>query len=352
MLDVILDTSSLISFTLASKYHEFPPGDLSGFHRLERGFDNTIEALVLYENIWIDGPSYQRNLEKYPELKSIVKHCRVIELDAADEQEAYRSIYELQNHIQGNSLTVDLFRGHTQTWMTDECDAGRTYPSSRWSDIENVLPENLREFALLLRSNLGKFIPYSGAACLAILLTFYYQSLQRMVGADLLLDPWKGYFYEQRGTAPNILDMFDKSVRVAYYERKKKWLGREKIEIVFPLLTQFVFNKSNSWRDVLDISIQLRHSKEAITFRKGMAQLTEAIETNDNKLVDESISSLQNAQEIWSRRLGAPLVPDRTISITVPFIEVGTEFTIPNISIQKRASDKILVFIHLLLRHS
>ena len=351
MLDVLIDTSSLISFAKAAKL-EFPPKNNTTFSKVQPGLESTIEALVLYDNIWVDGPSINRNRKVYPYLDSIISHCKILELNHSDEQLAYSSINELYNNIQGDSKTINLFRGYTEDWLSNECLISYIYPSAKWVDVENDLPENLKQIAKKLRIKLGEFVPFSGAACLAIIRTIYYQALQRKYGTDLLLHPWKGAFYEQNGYGANIINMFDEGVRNAFYRRKEKWLGGKELEIKFPLITQHVLKQSKSWEDVLNKSIELRLSKEAKGFRQAVNDLVSALKNNDNVLVDEILSSLDSAQVIWKKQLGGPLHPERKITFTVPFINVGTEFRIKNKLWRNRSGDKILIFIHKLLRYS
>jgi hypothetical protein len=270
-----------------------------------------LEAIILYDSVHLDGPSVRRNdyaLETFEGLCDVVK---LIEMSPEDEGYCYSSILELTNHIAANPDVIDLFRGHTQTWMTDECGAEYTYPSSRWSDVERVLPENLLPIAQKLKTSFGSYLPFSGAACLALIRTFYYQGLQKHFGYNLLLDPWKGNFYESASFGPSIVNMFDKTVRDNFIQRKRKWLSNQEVNIKIPMLSQYILNKMESWDGLVPICLDLRQSKLAIAFREGITHLVRAIEKNDNVMIDEILSSLESAQISWSKNLSNTIQPKK-----------------------------------------
>jgi len=351
MLNVVLDTSSFLAFCGSQRFN-FPVEKFSGFYRVQPGFENTLEAIILYDLVHLDGPSIRRNdyaIETFEGLKDVVK---LIELSPKDEGNCYSSILELTNHIDANPNITDLFRGHTQTWMTDECGAGHTYPSSSWSDVERVLPENLLQIAQELKISFGSYLPFSGAACLALIRTFYYQGLQKQLGYNLLLDPWKGYFYENASYGSSIVNMFDKTVRDNFIQRKRKWLSNQEVNIKIPMLSQYILNKIKSWDELLPICLDLRQSNLAIAFREGITHLVDAIEKNDNIMVDEILSSLEWAQVSWSKNLSSTIQPKEKVTFTVPIINLGTEFNIKDPLLTKKPADKILIFIHELLRGS
>lgn len=341
MLEVIVDTSSLIAFEMAT-YDGGTPAEIS--YREMGGVSNTIDALILYARATVDGLSCERNIERYPGLERLISNFEVVTLTAPEEQRAYGSIEVLRDHIHG-SAGSELFRGHTEQWMTAECNGGYPYPSARWDDVEQGLPPELRHWAQLLRGT-----AVWGAACVSLLRTFYYQSLQQMIGGDLLLDPWKAAFYD--GARPDILSIFDETVRKEFKQRKEKWLGIKPVEFSCPMLTSYVLNKSRQLSDVLDIALDLRESREAVSFRQGMRELREAIEKSDNVLLDEIMAALEDAAKNWSSRLGTPIVPDKRIKLSVPFINLGIDLDIPDRRLRRTTADKLLVFIHKILRYA
>jgi hypothetical protein len=333
----------LIAFAMATSSLRKPA---ERDHRLEGGLSNTIDALVLYERVKVDGLSCERNIPKYPGLIPLLPHFEVVRLTHDEEQGAYGSIEALRDHIQGSAESADLFRGHTEAWMTAECNGGYPYPSARWDDVEMGLPDDLKHWAQLLRGT-----AIWGAACVSLLRTFYYQSLQEMIGGDLLLDPWKGAFYD-RDKGPDILAIFDEKVRLEFIERKKKWLGVKPVDFSCPLLTSYVLNKSNQWSDVIKITLDLRDSKEARSYRTGIQELRNAIESHDNVVLDEIITGLESAANGWGKCLGTPIVPNKRIKLSVPFINLGIDLDIPDRRLRKTTADKLLVFIHKLIRYA
>ena len=183
MLRVILDTSSLIELALAAR-RERPLEEPSiDFYRSFGGLRHAIEALVLYDEIAVDAPSIRRNLEKLPELDDYVSWCTPVAVETGAESRIYEAVLnECVPHIEIGTDSFDPFRMHTQDWMAAEVGAKRWYPSARWRDIEAELTDSARVSAEAMRKRFEGQIPYSGAALLQLLRTFYYDRLPLLSG--------------------------------------------------------------------------------------------------------------------------------------------------------------------------
>jgi hypothetical protein len=347
---VIVDTSTLIALALATKERDIPAGDTRELWEYHGGIDGGIEALILNETVLIDRPSVDRNASNLPELMQFAS----IGQSATTETES--DIYSAVTmayvpHLKGGSSSTDLFRMHTEEWIAAEVGAASYYPSSDWRDIETELtnPE-ARELASRLRDKFAKHTPYSGAACALLLRTLYYDYLQRRCEADLVLHPLKAIYREapKSSAGSSVLQLFDSKVRAAFYDRKKRWLGRDDLTISVPMLTNFILASCKSWEDLARVVFEVRVSPAAAKFREGMSELGAALRAKENAKVDEVLGELSAREVEWSRQLGSGGASKR-ISLSVPFIGVGTEITIPDKKLKVSTGDKILGFVHMLL---
>jgi hypothetical protein len=114
----------------------------------------------------------------------------------------------------------------------------------------------------------------------------------------------------------NILGMFDSTVRKAFYERKKRWLGRSDMSINIPMLTSYVLNKCRSWEGLSSVIRDVRESKDARLFREGLNELLDAVRSHDNLQADSIFSELSAAADQWSRHL--QVRPESSIGMSVP----------------------------------
>ena len=88
----ILDTSSLITLGLAERTEKIPSGETRGFYHTFGGIDQAIEALILYDEVYIDAPSIERNLDGLPELQNYTQWCQRVAEKKGIEGAVYQSI--------------------------------------------------------------------------------------------------------------------------------------------------------------------------------------------------------------------------------------------------------------------
>jgi hypothetical protein len=379
MVNVIVDTSSLLSFALiVGRYKgygdEFDKPSTFDNALLNAplyssnwvGFENSLEAIVLYDNLLIDGASFKRSKAKIPELELFEEFCQVVEVSNLDEQRYYASIEAFYENIKGNKDTINLTSLDLSRPLMEEVQDIDKYMNRsvwEWQYIEEYLPDYLRNISISLRAILGEFTPDASASLLAILRTFYYQALQASLNTDLLLHPWKGHHYEgfyktkaKIGvpSPASIVGMFESRVRDKHFERRETWLGKG-VSFKYPILTHYILNKASSWNDLLKVCMDLRNSNKAKNFRKEINFLRDSIESGDSFAVDEILSSLENQAEIWSKKLNTPVGQTRevTISLRLVIANAGFKVNIPDKKIGKSSSgEKILIFMHELLQYS
>jgi hypothetical protein len=344
----IVDTSSLITLGLAERTKEVPSGDVAAFHRTFGGIDQAIEALVLYDDVYLDAPSVKRNIDALPELHAYIEDCKLVAEKSGIESLVYQSILaDCVPHIGGKGGDFeDLLQMHTADWMVREVGIRDWYPSAEWRDIEAELTADAKLAAAGIRERIASKIPYSSAAVLQLLRTLYYDRLQQIYGVDLVLHPLKAALrIQDKRSGLNILDMFDKSVRKAFLERKREWLGRDDLRADIPMLTSFVLNKCKTWNDLPKVIRDVRASKSAVGFRRGLDELLQAVARHDNQTVDAILVALAKSAESWSKKLKVDR-PTKKISVSIPIVGISTKFAVPDKHIGKTPGSALLVFLH------
>lgn len=357
----ILDTSSVITLALAQQNTEIRARDSLAMHSEYGGLDLAIQAFILHEDIVFDSPSIKRNIEQLPALLDFYKLGSPLwEDDLTLERRVYESLLETHiPHMQKPDDAFGFFRMHTEKWMAAEVGAGFHYPSAGWRDIERELTPEGRLLANSLESLFGDQTPTWGAACATLLRTLYYDRLQQLASADLILHPLKGRFlgniesdgsFTERGKeiGSNILSVFDQGARKAFYERKQKWLGRQDLTYQVPMLTSYVLNRCRSWRDLSKVIEEVRESKEARSFRESVSHLLVAADDHKNQEVDEILTAISAAAEYWTKSLSQPKLTKK-IKISVPIIGVGLDVDVPDVKLNPSHGERVLVFIHMLM---
>ncbi len=354
---VILDTSSLISLALMQQRADNSPPNASNLQNLHSGVDAAIEALVLYDELLVDGPSVSRNRLRLPEIQPFVSMCRTIATNEGDEEQIYRDV--LRNCIDhitgGNNLLAELFEYPVEEFMAAEMGVAPYYPSAQWQDVEDHLGGEAAKLAAAISVKSAGTSRASGAACLLLLRTLYYNQLQQTNNSDLILHPMKAAYYEDDSelrTGNTILNLFDEKVRKSFYERKMQWFGRPDLSFQIPMLTSYVINRCSMWRDLPKVIEEVRNSNEAKAFRTGLAAFIGAVESHDNQKVDAIVSELTTASEGWSHSINRKGLT-KAVKVTIPFTQASTEFNLPDKKIGKSSSgEKMLVFLHTIVSGS
>jgi len=349
---VILDTSSIVNFVTPYGSKVFPI-DYTNMPEIIDGIVNTIESIVLYDEIYVDSHSINRNKIKYPIIDNFVNFFSINLINNYIEVDIYDHIIPMLGSIISTPKSKDLFRTHINRWMTDEIGVREVYPSTSWGEVEKLLPDTVIDISKILKTKLEIDPESTGAACIVLLRTFYYFSLQHLLKCDLILHPMKANYIESDPGSfeTSIIDIFDKEVRAKFYDRKNKWLNTKDASFKIPMLAYHIIKQSQSWDDMILKIKELRDSKEAVKFRKGIRSLKRAFQSNDNLSMDQLFSPLNEAAEIWSQNIAHGL-KTRTVNITLPIINISTDFSIREPRIFSDSGQQVLLFIHKLLRYS
>jgi hypothetical protein len=366
---LLVDTSSLLRANL----DRFDPS------RIERDAAHVVQALVLFDRVYLDGPSVERNLARLSWTLDIDPGVQVLEIENDNVSALYQRGSSLSGHIAPWDGTHDYLRMHVPEELVSEIGSRRWAPSTYWSHLEGLaLPPELQKMKAALDDgfdNAGTGHPFSGAAFVALARLCYYLALQEEIGSVLMLDKLKSYIrsashddpLEEFGSpedssdpavrygrvAHRILGMFDSQVSNAFEERRLKWLGGHERDLSVPLLARYIVNQSKErgWSLGRTISA-MRESHEVKQFRLGLVELLNYEAAADNRGMDEVFETLEAAADEWSKRLGVP-VNRRSFKVTAALPLVEPQFTIPTPRLRgRRPGERLLVLISELLQRA
>jgi hypothetical protein len=348
----LINASSVIAL-LETEFYDGKPQISTLSKNLKRRIYHAIESLVLYEDLILISPSLQRIQNTYVDSDNILSNFKLVNL--SNEEEIKIKLEASHQFLERITMPdcMDLLTSLSKDQKRDEISMHKGVRSIDWEYIEYILPDFFKPMSSLFKDKFGLDYLYFESACYALFRTYYYLSLQSKYSCDLILHSLEGDFIKKsQSEYPKvIIDKFENDVKKKFLDRQNDWL-RLQVEINYPMIVSYVINKSNSWKDVLKNTLELRNSKYARQFREGINELTETIKQNDNKKKDEILAGFENAKNIWSKSLASNLLPNQKLTITLPFIEIGTEFEFKRMTLNKKTDQKILLFVHELLRFS
>jgi len=361
MTKVILDTSTILDFARFSHMFiasDFPSIkiDLKENFEIMESIENTIEALILYDEVLIDEKSFFFNYkEENLILSNIAKACTFINLKEGQEEAIYKKVFEKFDGTSflNENFSYRIYDGsfHDDPLMSDYyADKDNFFLNSYYKDyldefLSNIKKENIGEFYNKTRPTLKQLL-YHVIRC------FYYHELQYSNSSELVINPKRyelvqSIFNYKKIYTNKIIENFDNEVRKKLYTKEKKWLGVTNDSLLMPMVTSYVFNKCKSWEDLYKVIIEVKNSKDAISFRKGLSELISAIKNKDLVTINDTLSLLDDAIIKWNQSLKInPSRKYRKISVSIPMIGgIGTDIDVPY-SWGDNISSKLLTFIH------
>lgn len=353
MRPIVVDTSTLITLALATEERAIAPGNIGPMRaRYGGGLDGAISAMVLYEDLVVDQSSVSRNIQRLPSLERIRDITATRNIDV-DENTVYAAVARIYlSRLDPNAHLNALAMLEADLATTAEVGTSAFGPAGAWREVESELSGAAAELARQLREMFGAYAPTSGAACATLLRSLYYDYLHQAIGADLIVHPAKAAVREPQSGAPvRILDAFDKDVRTAFAARRKRWFGDHYLSFQVPLLTEYVLGRCKNWHDLPNVVSDLRESKRAAGFRRGVSDLLFAAALGNNKDVNRELEQLDAVGELWQRELGGGAT-SKTLSLSLPFLPISSDWDVPDMKLNPRPSDRILSFVHLLLETS
>ena len=351
-----------------------------------------IEALVLYENITLDGPSVKLHEAELGWLLDIDGGVQVRDSSPNEVESLYLRAAALFQSLDWGRLPWQSYGWDydEQAYLWDQDVRGARSSFSWFEQIASERELNHRfhrrmsflswdEVARYLSEHVSDAVasaftpsPRSGSASgqvdkiVGLVRLFYYLALQESVGGSLLLHPSRAFFGPPGGPsradspqysmlASQIFGVFSDQVQRSYLERRKRWLGSESatVNFSFPLLAGFVQSESErkGWSIGRTIS-WLREQHEVHLFRKGLRDLLRHLEAHDNVAVNAILEELDRACVQWCEKLDAQVRPTRKFSLQValPFVSPATDIAVPMPA--RSPAQKMLVLIGWVLRES
>ena len=344
-----------------------------------------IEALVLFENITLDGPSVELHEAELGWLMDIDDGVHVRDSSRSEIESLYLRAAALFQSLDWGRLPWQSYQWDEDakgddsffTWfeqIASERELG--YPFHRrmsfleWGEVERYLSDRVSDavvsaFMQPLRSGANSAAGQVNKI-VGLVRLFYYLALQESVGGTLLLHESRAFFGRPGGPsreyppsysmlASQIFGVFSDQVRGSYLERRKRWLGSESadVNISFPLLAGFVQSESErkGWSIGRTIS-WLREQHEVHLFRMGLRDLLKHLEVNDNLAVNAILEELDRACVQWCEKLDTRARPTRKFSLQValPFVQPATDIAVPMPA--RSPAQKMLVLINRVLRES
>jgi hypothetical protein len=368
MTKVILDTTTILDFArflnlFASSNFQHVKIDIQKNIEIMESIENIIEALILYDEVLIDGKSFFFNYkDENLVLSNFTNACSFIELTDEQEESIYKKIStklkegNFIDYIKRDNFFDYTFKDYPQLRDAYEADHDNFWYESFYKVYHN-------DFLLGLKN--GNFMeiynqsnPTIKQFFYHLIRCFYYHELQITNSSQLVINPKRfelaqTFFGHKKIYTNNIIEIFDNEVRKKLYSKEKRWLGEGNDSLLMPMVTSYVFNMCKSWEDLYKVIIEVKNSKEAVLFRNGLSELIKAVKDEDLVTINDTLSSLDDAAIKWNKNLKCkPLIKHRTISLSIPMIGgIGTDISIPY-SWGNNISSKLLTFIHKMIINS
>ena len=339
---LLVDTTSLLRISVDR-----------GWGELDDHGSLVLESLTLFDEVLLDGPSIERNFGALQWIRDIESGVEVIDIAKSEVSAIYSRAILATERISPSPANTDFMRIHMPLHLGLELGY-RFFPSTYWEHLRRIVnAPDLVALQEALEAAFGEYVPFSGAAFVAIARLLYYLELQPILGADLLLDPTKSYEHGQPSyalVARSILDVFDQEVRHEFEARKAKWFGRIEPSLSLPLLSNYLVSEAEARGWTLGQMItHVRESREVELFRRGLTDVVAVLRAGDAKALDDVMSALQAAAEVWRHRLGAPpVVRKMEVTLAPPLIEVATSVPVPRLR-RRTSAERLLVLIDKLL---
>lgn len=368
MKKMIIDTSTLF--------------DVAGMNVFENSRSNPvldvfIEGVVLYENpiydkgsidVLLDKRIYDDeefiNEERREKLEALLKLCNP--LDGVIEGDTSTGIVNLiMRKAEAYLENKELIKRHSKIYSKKEAvQLEKKFLNEGEKFLENPLAyyENRSEdlfFPSLNKSALVGVEPKESNEHLIkqvvvpqLLRIFYYQVLQEKYNSHYQPHPERGKFFltpSPKGIGAKIISYFNEKVRNSIETDMNEIFGTRNLSFEIPLLTSYIMNGVSSFNDLIEKINEVKNSKEAIHFREGIDELERAILGKDKVKVVDAIQRLKREADEWPKSLRGGI---NNTKVTICGVVAEKDFKVPMSLFYKTNNDKILVFVHELIKKS
>lgn len=368
MPNIVLDTSTLINFIDFSYRFDYSAIEKSP-HLFERMFpvleivENAIEAFILYDDVYVDESSLKNTIfiEDYIRLEKI-ENCHLLKLNGEQTESIYRKIFGKLN-IDKEQIGKILSMTETEHRMFMDAHSNFSlhgvkyfypdiYPYGYYGkfleEFKKGLSQTDRKFKFCIGGTDANLSFYH------IIRYLYYLELQQMLSSELVLHPNRCYlsrfFSEYKRIYTNkIIEQYE-PLRMNLYKRECKFMDEGDNSLLIPMVASYVLNRCKQREDLFKIINEVRNSKEAQLFRKGLSELVKIVEQKKNGEIDEILTSLEEARLKWDENLNShPTMRKKCISLSIPVVSgIGMNIDIPY-SMGNKTAFNLLTFIHKML---
>jgi hypothetical protein len=297
MTSAIVDTSALIN--LGHFAHSMPKDErVNNMVRVVGGVEFAIEAMVIYDTIYVDGHSFEHHRWLIDPLDEEWDFIAVLPVTAAQRVAIQKAVSQSQLSRLANEPTfpreakelLDSHLGGSAYLSYNSFCASQQYFGSDERTIRQAIGDD--DFEVLKAAKIiDRTDPPTFIVLVQMLRALFYLELQRAFHCNLVLHPFKGIFVApDQGIPRTIIDVFDKEVRVSRAKLAHRWFGGTHTSFRIPLLTSYVF--SHMEHGLMAAIKLVRESKQAVRFRKGVSELVDAINADNTRAIDEALANL------------------------------------------------------------
>jgi hypothetical protein len=374
---LIVDTSTLLNLDLrsiswSSSRYEKPL------------MPSAIEALVLFENVLLDGPTVELHAQDLGWLRDIDHGIEILRIERPKLESLYLRAASLFRELEWDRLHWDSYSWDEErggdfaieaSWLEQRIseqelryEFPRRMSFQEWRTVAEYLSTSVSaDVAESFTQGLGRSAHSQINKIVGLVRLFYYLALQEAYGGSLLVHPARAFaglgsqFSQPSAPMPistlgnQILGRFGESVQKSYLDRRRRWLGAIDADISFqtPSLAQFVAGrgKEKGWSIGRTIS-WLREQPEVSQFRAGLTALAGYLEESQHEAVNEVLAELEDACARWCHSLKQPARPARRFSLQValPFVQPAFDVGVPLPA--RTPAQRLLVFVGWVLRES
>ncbi|GAB4015302.1 hypothetical protein GCM10028808_40260 [Spirosoma migulaei] len=353
MSSIIIDTSALVClgrFAYEFKHQDFISDKFDAF-RIYGGVDCALEALVLYDNIYVDAHSYYDRFSLTDPFSDSFDFFAALPITAKQRNDIHLNI--ATKLIESKAIEDDFFNKIYEDFYGGEnYDKFHHYLTSfqYFDSDERAIQDAIGFKTYHLLCNEREKLPI--LMLVQIIRAFYYNELQKTFNCNLVLHPFKGLFVSTNTSLQSrFLSIFDQEVRKKREDITFKWINEKNLFFKFPILTKYILGQTKPGFGLAHVINKVRESKEAKYFREGINEVCIAIDNNDQVEIERVCLSLEKASIDWAKEIGLdPSKYLKKISISIPVyggLGGDIKFNIPKAKLG--TSDKILTFIHELL---
>ncbi|SEH97708.1 hypothetical protein [Akkermansia glycaniphila] len=343
MSKILLDTSTLIEI---NNSNSIDIDNLTCPDFVKNNIFTGIEALILYDDIFIDGSPYVNHYKIESSIlrdfSDILKPIKISEDELLNIHKKYKC-YPVEKIIKNFRKDYHKSTRMNKDYLSRDCSSAHMKMYSLFFEKEIT-----DKYIINLEKDLFPIL-VNTIRCA------YYIELQNKISSDLVLHPNKKELLSsmhkltQEGVPFRLIRSFESALHERTKELHDIYLGDTIASFSVPIIASYVLNRARKEKESLSHVIRdVRNSKKAVQFREGMSCLIEACRQGKTALKLDILQNLDEAKHEWEKHIHhKPYRKTRKINLSVScFAGIGTDIAVPSLDCKKCPSEKLLTFIH------